>query len=84
MQYNQHKRRAGQYTSAVEAMPQLCPAEFVNVIKTKTARFARRDYPEKVGKYYWKRLFWSDSYFIATVSERSMSVVKEYINNQQG
>lgn len=67
-----------------EAMPQLCPAEFVNVIKTKTARFARRDYPEQVSRYYWKRLFWSDSYFIATVSERSMSAVKEYINNQQG
>jgi putative transposase len=65
-------------------MPQLCPAEFVNVIKTKTARFARRDYPEQVSRYYWKRLFWSDSYFIATVSERSMSAVKEYINNQQG
>lgn len=67
-----------------EAMPQLCLAEFVNVVKTKTARFARRDCPKQVMKHYWKPLFWSDSYFVATVSERSLSVVKEYVQNQQG
>ena len=33
-------------------------------------------------KYYWKPLFWSDSYFVATVSENSLTMVKEYIKNQ--
>lgn len=65
-----------------EAGPELSPLEMVNVIKTKTARFARRDYPAEVGKYYWKPYFWTDSYFITTVSENSLSVVREYIQNQ--
>lgn len=65
-----------------EAGPELSPLEMANVIKTKTARFVRRDYPEEVKKYYWKPYFWTDSYFITTVSENSLSVVREYIQNQ--
>ena len=37
------------------------PQEFINIIKTKTARFTRRDYGELLKKWYWKPLFWSDS-----------------------
>ena len=65
-----------------EAGPDICPLELVNVIKTKTARFARRDYPNEVAKYYWKPYFWSDSYFITTVGENTVHIVKEYIDNQ--
>lgn len=32
--------------------------------------------------YYWKPLFWSDSYFVATVSENSLDNVRAYIKNQ--
>lgn len=31
--------------------------ELINKIKSRTSRLARRDYPEEVKKYYWKRLF---------------------------
>lgn len=64
------------------AGPDICPLELVNVVKTKTARFARRDYPNEVAKYYWKPYFWSDSYFITTVGENTVYIVKEYIDNQ--
>ncbi|MCP1111382.1 putative transposase [Lachnospiraceae bacterium PM6-15] len=65
-----------------EATPGMAPTEFVNVLKTKTARFARRDYPTEVGRFYWKPYFWSSSYFVATVSEQSLSLVQKYIKNQ--
>ncbi|WP_435072091.1 IS200/IS605 family transposase [Ohessyouella blattaphilus] len=65
-----------------EATPAMAPTEFVNVLKTKTARFARRDYPTEVGRFYWKPYFWSSSYFVATVSEQSLSLVQKYIKNQ--
>jgi len=65
-----------------EAGPEMSPLEFVNVVKTKTARFTRRDFPKEVGKYFWKPYFWTDSYFVATVSESSTNIVTEYINNQ--
>ena len=66
-----------------EADPFTCPGELVNVIKTKSARFARREYGEStLKKYYWKPYFWSKSYFITTASENSLSTVREYIKNQ--
>lgn len=66
-----------------EADPFTAPGELANVIKTKTARFARKAYGDTLLKpFYWEPLFWSDSYFVATVSEKSLSTVKEYIRNQ--
>ena len=67
----------------IEADPQTPPAELVNVIKTQTSRRARKLYGDTLlKKYYWKHYFWSDSYFIATVSENTLDVVKNYIKNQ--
>ena len=67
----------------IEADPQTPPAELVNVIKTQTSRKARKLYGDTLlKKYDWKPYFWSDSYFIATVSENTLDVVKIYIKNQ--
>lgn len=66
-----------------EADPFTAPGELVNIVKTKTSRFARKKYGDTIlKKYYWKPLFWSDSYFITTVSENSLQTVQEYIKNQ--
>ena len=66
-----------------EADPFTAPGELVNVIKTRTARFARKEYGDTILKqYYWKPYFWSDSYFVTTVSENSLATVVEYIRNQ--
>ena len=67
----------------IEADPQTPPAELVNVIQTQTSRKARKLYGDTLlKKYDWKPYFWSDSYFIATVSENTLDVVKNYIKNQ--
>ena len=64
-----------------EADPFTAPGTLVNIIKTKTSRYARKEYGETFLKeYYWKPLFWSDSYFVTTVSENSLQMVQEYIN----
>ena len=44
---------------------------------------ARKRFTKTLNKYYWKPYFWSRSYFIATVSEKSTQMVKEYIKNQK-
>jgi putative transposase len=55
----------------------------VNVVKTKTSRFARKQFGEtELKKYYEKPLFWSDSYFITTISENSLETVQAYVRNQ--
>ena len=66
-----------------EADPFTSPGELVNIVKTKTSRFARKQYGDTIlKKYYWKPLFWSDSYFVTTVSENALSLVQAYIQNQ--
>ena len=66
-----------------EADPFTAPGEPANVVKTQSSRYIRKLYGETIlKKWYWKPSFWSDSYFVATVSENSLSVVKEYIRNQ--
>ena len=66
-----------------EADPFTCVGELVNVIKTKTSRFVRKQYGDTLLKpYYWKSLFWSDSYFVTSVSENSLTNIKTYIQNQ--
>ena len=47
----------------MEADTTTSPAELANVLKTQTARKARKLYGETIlKKYYWKPYFWSDSY----------------------
>ena len=66
----------------LETKPQISPGELVNVIKTQTSRFARKQYGDTLLKrYYWKPYFWSDSYFVASVSENTLDTVKKYIQD---
>ena len=67
-----------------DAGPEVNLLDLVRVIKTKTSRFARSRCKEQVAKYYWKPVFWSDSYFITTVGENTKQVVQEYIKHQGG
>lgn len=66
-----------------EADPFTAPGQLVNVVKTKTSRFARKQYGDTLlKKYYWKPLFWSDSYYVETASEKSLDHIRAYIQNQ--
>ena len=66
-----------------EAYPFSSPGELANVVKTQSSRYIRKLFGNTVlKKWYWKPYFWSDSYFVATVSENSLSAVRQYIQNQ--
>ncbi|MBR1815035.1 MAG: IS200/IS605 family transposase [Lachnospiraceae bacterium] len=67
-----------------EADPFTAPGMLVNIVKTKTSRRVRAKYGDTpfMKQYYWKPLFWSDSYFVTTVSENSLQTVEAYIRNQ--
>ena len=65
-----------------EAKPQVQLSKLVNNFKTVTSRLLRKKFSQQLEEYYWKPYFWSKSYFICTVSERSESIVKKYIEEQ--
>lgn len=53
-----------------------------NNYKTVTSRLIRKNFSEQLKQYYWKPYFWSDSYFVCSVSDRTESAVKSYIDSQ--
>ena len=57
-------------------------SELINKIKSRTARLVRRDYPVEVGEYYWKPLFWTNSYFLGSGASNTTEIAKEHIRNQ--
>lgn len=66
----------------IETPPDIKLSVLIQTLKIRSARFARRDYPEEVAKFYWKNYFWNNGYFISTVSENTLSNVETYIKNQ--
>lgn len=65
-----------------ESKPQVQLSKLVNNYKTVTSRILRKEFADELSPYYWKPYFWSDSYFIGCVSDRSRGAVKAYIQNQ--
>lgn len=66
-----------------DAKPNMNLAEFVNAFKSASSRNIRKQFASELAPYYWKPYFWSLSYFIGTVSERTTSAVAEYIKKQK-
>ena len=65
-----------------EAYPHLNLAQFINAYKSASSRRMRTDFKDYLSSYYRKPYFWSQSYFLGTVSERTTSIVQKYINDQ--
>lgn len=64
--------------------PQTCLSKLINNYKTVTSRLLRKEFSDYLKQFYSvdKSYFWSNSYFIGTVSEVSENIVKNYIENQ--
>lgn len=65
-----------------ESKPQVQLSKLVNDYKTVTSRIIRKEFADELSPYYWKPYFWSDSYFIGCVSDRTRKAVRFYIQNQ--
>ena len=66
-----------------DAPPQINLADFINAYKSASSRHIRKNFEEELRPYYWKPYFWSLSYYIGTVSERSTEAVRNYISTQK-
>ncbi len=65
-----------------EAPPQVQPSKLINNYKTVTSRMLRKEFAEFLSHFYWKPYFWSDSYFICSVNDRSHAMIEKYIADQ--
>ena len=66
----------------IQSVPTYSPTKIIRTIKSVTAREIFSKHPE-VKKKLWGGEFWSDGYFVSTVSKHgNESVISNYIQNQ--
>lgn len=65
-----------------EASPQTQLSKLINNYKTVTSRLLRKEFAQRLAKYYRKPLLWSDTYFISSVSDTSEQMIRNYIQQQ--
>lgn len=66
----------------VDCKPQLRLSDAIKILKGNTARWLFLAHPE-IKKSLWGGHLWNPSYFVATVSDRSLEQITDYINSQK-
>ena len=49
--------------------PQTEPSKLINNLKTVSSRYLRKEFVAEVEKVYWKDVFWTNGYFIASCGD---------------
>jgi putative transposase len=62
--------------------PNLDLSIFVNNLKTTSSRLLRKEFADKVKRVYRKAVFWSRSYCIISCGGAPLSILKQYIEQQ--
>lgn len=62
--------------------PKVALSKLVNSLKGVSSRLLRQELKE-MERYYWKGVLWSPSYFASSCGGAPISIIKEYIRNQQ-
>lgn len=62
--------------------PQMDLPKFVNNIKSVSSRRIRSEFAEHLNSFYSKDVLWDESYFIASCGGVTVSVLRQYIENQ--
>lgn len=60
--------------------PQLGVNKFIKMIKGRSSKLLREEFPELKTRL---PTLWTNSYFVSTVGGAPLSVIKQYIENQQ-
>jgi putative transposase len=63
--------------------PNLDLSRFVNNLKTTTSRLIRKEFAAEVNRVYRKPVLWSRSYCILSCGGAPLSVIKQYIEQQE-
>ena len=66
----------------VDCKPQLRLSDAIKILKGNTARWLFLKHPE-IKPQLWDGHLWNPSYFVATVSDRTLEQVQTYIENQK-
>ena len=62
--------------------PHIALSEYVNALKTNTARMLRRDFEKELSSFFKEPVLWSRSYGVFSSGGASLDVLKNYIKSQ--
>lgn len=65
----------------IQSIPNICPSDIANIIKGNTAKQIFEIHPE-VKIFLWGGNMWTSGYYINTVGNANMSIIKNYVKNQ--
>ncbi|MCA9356721.1 IS200/IS605 family transposase [Candidatus Kaiserbacteria bacterium] len=65
----------------IQTIPALAPSELANTVKGNLSRQFFITHPE-VKIFLWGGSLWTDGYYINTVGNANMSIIKNYVKNQ--
>ncbi|SFO11847.1 IS200/IS605 family transposase [Xenorhabdus japonica] len=63
--------------------PKLSVSTLVNSLKGVSSRLLRRDRPDIAQRFYYKNVLWSPSYFAASCGGAPISLIRQYIEQQE-
>ena len=67
----------------VSLPPNLDLSRFVNNLKTTSSRLVRREFADQLRRVYRKPVFWSRSYCIISCGGAPLTVIKQYVEQQE-
>ncbi len=67
----------------VNYAPKTSLSKLVNSLKGVSSRKLRQDHADAISTVYYKGALWSPSYFAGSVGGASITVVRQYIEQQQ-
>lgn len=56
--------------------------DIVKAVKQETTHYLWQKYNSFLSKQYWKKIFWSNSYFVCSIGEVSSATIQKYIESQ--
>ena len=68
----------------VSASPNISPRQIASILKQKSTYELWQTYRDELEKQFWKKhIFWSPSYFVASIGSVSKEALERYIANQR-
>jgi putative transposase len=67
----------------ISVSPKVQLSRLINNLKTVSSRLIRKEFATKLNKLYKTRVFWNRSYCILSCGGAPLSVLKQYIENQE-
>jgi putative transposase len=62
--------------------PKVSISKLVNSLKGVSSRLIRQEFQLYINKFYYKGVLWSPSYFAGSCGGAPISIIKQYIENQ--